>query len=504
MPEKQDEISVIQLPEEGLFGIDYGAAYTCISEWMGDEHHLEDIKFPKFSNKRFPSTISYLPKFNQWVIGDLAEGCADKYPKTSFINLKRRIGENIVVLKQEEDEVTCEDILRNFFDIFRDFLFELLSPRKIEGAVVAVPYCFYEYQRSSVMKSIKDAKIPLLGLINEPDAILLAYCFEDRIQRQEENILVIDMGESTLDIALYEVRNKKKYIIINCLNIMGSPSVGGEDIDRILLKKILEKHSLQDGELWHNIFVKKQPLSGKLRSSLKELKHKLSTKHEESLMNIQLIQGQNLSQDITRTEFNEWIGGILSSINDYLHKTLDEVDMLPEKIDKVLVNGRTTRTPAIKELIEKLFAHQPGKVLYLNNDYLVSQGAAIYAAILKGKTERFGLNPINPYSIGVELSGGIFDDIIIKGKRLPCSDKKVYQMNNPDANAFDLNIYQGNAKTVNRNQLIIPVEMSGLNPLRGEDDYIIVNIDLDENGIGNLKLDIKSSKISWQRTLSGE
>lgn len=190
----QDE-GIIQLPENGLFGIDYGAAYTCISEWMGDEHHLEDIKFPKFHNKRFPSAITYLPKFNQWVIGDLAEGCVDKYPKTSFINLKRRIGENIVVLQQEEDEVTCEDILRNFFTILNEFLLEAIAPRKIEGSVVAVPYCFYEYQRSSVMKSIKDAKIPLLGLINEPDAILLAYCFEGRIQRQEEHILLIDMGE---------------------------------------------------------------------------------------------------------------------------------------------------------------------------------------------------------------------------------------------------------------------------------------------------------------------
>ncbi len=495
---------IIQLPENGLFGIDYGAAYTCISEWMGDEHHLEDIKFPKFHNKRFPSAISYLPKFNQWVIGDLAEGCVDKYPKTSFINLKRRIGENIVVLQQEEEEVTCEDILRNFFTILKDFLHEAISPRNMEGTVVAVPYCFYEYQRSSVMKSIKDGKLPLLGLINEPDAILLAYCFEGRIQRQEERILVIDMGESTLDIALYEVRNKKKYIIINCINITGSPSVGGEDMDRVLLKKILEKHSLQNGELWNDIFVKKQPLSGRMRASLKELKHKLSVKNEESLMNIQLIPGQNMSQDVTRAEFNEWIGSILSSINDYLYRTLDEVNVSPEKIDKVLVNGRSTRTPAIKELIDKLMAHHSEKILYLNNDYLVSQGAAIYAAMLKGKTGMFGLNPINPYSIGVELAGGFFDDIIIKGKRLPCTDKKVYQINKPGANAFDLNIYQGNAKTVNKNQLIIPVEMSGLTPFKDEDDYIIVNIDLDENGIGSLKLDIKSSKISWKRALSGE
>jgi len=454
-----EEIEVIKLPHSRLYGIDYGGAYTCVSEWMGDDRPLEDVKFPKCKDKRFPSTICYLPKFNEWVIGDLAEGCVEKYPNTSFTNLKRRVGENVTLFNQDEEEISCEEALRNFFRILKDFFQEVISDEeKIESTVVAVPYCFYEYQRATVMKALKNTGLPVMGLINEPDAIILAYCFEDRIVKQEENILIIDMGETSLDIALYEVRQKRKYIIINCLNIMGSPSIGGGDLDRVLLKKILEKHSLKESELWKEIFKNKQSIAGKLRASLKELKHKLSTKQEESLLNIQLIPGETLYQGIRQDEFNEWIEPVLHRINEYLNNILNEVNMSYEKIDRILVNGRSTRIPAIKNLIEKVFP-QTDKILFLNNDYLVSQGAAIYAAILKGKTERFGLNPINPYAIGVELKEGIFDDIIIKGKRLPCGDKKAYKLNTTVATAFDLMIYQGNEKIVDKNQLILPVEM---------------------------------------------
>lgn len=483
-----------------IFGIDYGTSSCCLSQWKGDGQPLEVIKFPKFHNKRFPSYISYLPKYNQWVIGDLAESCLDKYPRTSFTNLKRFIGENIIMMEQDE-EFTGEDILCNFFKILKSLIPELNPPRKMEGAVISVPYSFYEFQRAAVIHSAQSGGIPVLSLINDPEAILLAYCFEDRIEKYEENILILDMGEATLDISLFNVRQQKNYIVINCLNTLGSPGVGGESIDRLLLQKILEKNSISDGELWHKIIEKKEPVTGKLKKALKELKHTLSNKKEASLIDFQFIQGINTFQEITREEFNEAIGSILSTINEYLHQTLKEVNLTSDKIDKVLINGDSVRMPSIRNIIEKFFTNHLTRILFLENEFMISQGAAIYGALLKGKTTRFGLNPINPYAIGVELAGGIFDDIIIKGKRLPCSGKKAYQLKNSGATAFDINFYQGDKEMVSKNQPIALIEMEGLNPLT-ENDYIVININLDENCIGDLKIDVKNSNISWGRKLS--
>ncbi len=486
---------IIEELKNGILGVDYGGSSCCLSQWQGGGHPLDTIKFPKFNNRRFPSAISYLPQYNEWVIGDLAEGCMEKYPKTSFINLKRHIGENITMMTQDE-EATSEDILRHFFEILKKLITELPPPRTMQSLVISVPYCFYEYQRASVIKCAREAGLPVLGLINDPEAILLSYCFEDRIEKYEENIMVIDIGEVKLDIAIFEVRQKKNYIVINCINTEGSPELGGEDIDRVILKKILEKNSLEGSEIWQEIIEKKQPLMGNLKTAINDLKQKLSIQKEENLMNFRQIEGLNQFQEITQVEFNQWLGGILSTIKEHLHKTLDGANIKTEKINKVLVNGGTANLPAIKEIIEKLFDNQSHKILYLSNEMAVSQGAAIYGAILKGKTEKFGLNPINPYAIGVEMADGIFDDIIIKGKRLPCSGKKVYQLSPPGSTEFDLNVYQGNKKQVDQNVSIMSIGMPGLNPVK-EDDYIIISINLDENCIGELKLEIESSNICW-------
>ena len=445
----------------GILGIDYGGACCSVSQWHGNNHPLETIKFPKFDNKRFPSYISYLPKYSEWVIGDLAAGCVEKYPKTSFINIKRHMGENIVMMTQDE-EATSEDIVTHFFEILKKFILELPEPGAINGVVLSTPYCFYEYQRAHMMRCAREAGLPVLGLINDPEAIVLTYCFEDRIEKYEEHIMVIDMGEAKLDIAVFKVIQKKNYIVINCLNTQGSPEVGGEDIDRIVLKKILEKNSLKDSDLWTNIIEKKAPLMGKLKVALSDLKQKLTVKEEENLMNFPKIEGLNQFMEITQKDFNQWIGGILSSIKGYIKKTIKELNMPADRIDKVLINGGSTNLPAVKNVIEEVFDGHTGKLIFLQSDDVVSQGAAIYGAILKGKTKKFGLNPINPYAIGVEMEGEIFDDIIIKGKRLPCSGKKAYQLSPVNSTEFDLNIYQGNEKSVDKNTSIMSYWNAGV------------------------------------------
>jgi len=488
-------------PEEyGLFGIDYGTNYTCLAEWRGEVHPVDVVKLPKCSNKRFPSTICYIPKFNEWVIGDLAENFSEKYPDTSFINLKKKIGGTETIVKHGGDKYTPGDLMKNFLKIFRNFILEL--NRDIKGVVLAIPYCFYEYQRSVFMQIAREAELPVLGLINEPEAIILAYCFEARLEKYEENILVVDMGEEHLDVALFNVLQKNNYIIIKCLNINGNMSIGGKYIDRILLQKVLEKASLQDEDIWKNIFVKKHPITGKTRNTIKELKHKLSVQEKEDLINFNLIPGKDVFQEVTQKEFTGWIGEILSNFDNYLNKTIEGAGITPDKIDKVIVNGGSTKMPPIRKIIDDLVEHQLNKVVFLEDNVMIAQGAAIYAAMLRGQTEKFGLNPITPYAIGVELSNGIFDDIIIKGKRIPCTDKKVYQISNTDATELYFNIYQGNERAVEKNQLIAPFEMSDLNPLKEDNDYIIIHISIDQNGIGEIKVEVENSNISWTGPLS--
>jgi molecular chaperone DnaK (HSP70) len=125
---------------------------------------------------------------------------------------------------------------------------------------------------------------------------------------------------------------------------------------------------------------------------------------------------------------------------------------------------------------------------------VVSEGAALYAGIIKGyyKSEKnVLLVDVLPLSLGIETVDGNFSIIIPKNTPLPAKRSQKYTTDTPGESNIKIKIYQGERKIANKNTLIGEIEFNKVS-LTGM-PVIEIAFRVDLNGIINVTvLDKKS------------
>jgi heat shock 70kDa protein 1/2/6/8 len=99
--------------------------------------------------------------------------------------------------KQFAAEEISAQVLRKLVDDATKFLND-----KVEKAVITVPAYFNDSQRQATKDAGRIAGLEVLRIINEPTAASLAYGFE---KKNNETILVFDLGGGTFDVSVLEV-----------------------------------------------------------------------------------------------------------------------------------------------------------------------------------------------------------------------------------------------------------------------------------------------------------
>ena len=78
-------------------------------------------------------------------------------------------------------------------------------------------------------------------------------------------------------------------------------------------------------------------------------------------------------------------------------KAMTDAGLTPDKIDKILLVGGSTRIPAVQEAVKKYFGKEPFKGI--NPDECVAIGAAIQAGVLTGEVKDLLLLDVTPLSL---------------------------------------------------------------------------------------------------------
>ena len=100
------------------------------------------------------------------------------------------------------------------------------------GAVITVPAYFNDAQRTATRDAGRIAGLEVLRIINEPTAASLAYGLD---KRHEGVIAVYDLGGGTFDISILRVEDG----VFQVLATNGDTHLGGDDIDRLLVDRIV-------------------------------------------------------------------------------------------------------------------------------------------------------------------------------------------------------------------------------------------------------------------------
>ena len=153
----------------------------------------------------------------------------------------------------------------------------------------------------------------------------------------------------------------------------------------------------------------------------------------------------------------------------------------PRQLDTVLLVGGSTRIPAVQALVADFFGKAPSKSI--NPDEAVAMGAAIQAGIIKGDIEEVLLLDITPFSMGVELEGGVFSPIITRNSNIPVTANKRYTTVKDNQETVRIHVLQGERKIAKENTSLAVFRLTDIEPAPMEVPEIDVKFHLDANGI---------------------
>lgn len=347
----------------------------------------------------------------------------------------------------------------------------------VKKAVITVPAYFNDSQRQATKDAGRLAGLEVERIVNEPTAAALAYGVGKMDKGGNQTIAVYDLGGGTFDISILELSNK----VFEVKATNGDTFLGGEDFDSRLLDFIITEFEKKE-----NYNLKKDPIAlQRVREASEKAKKELSSA-SKATVNIPYVATVNgkmlhLNTAISRQQYDRLVDDLIQRTIPPCEICLRDAGVTKSQVDEVILVGGMTRTPKVVDTVEKFFNKAPFKGV--NPDESVAMGAAIQGGILEGKYTGLVLLDVTPLSLGIELHGGLFARIIPKNTSIPASKSQEFTTAHDGQTSVNTTVYQGEREIANQNKLLGEFVLSGIPPVKKGVPKIIVQFDIDANGI---------------------
>ncbi len=190
---------------------------------------------------------------------------------------------------------------------------------------------------------------------------------------------------------------------------------------------------------------------------------------------------KHLDINLTRAKFDEMTSDLVEKTMEPTRSALADAGLKPSDIEKILLVGGSTRTPAIQDAVKKFFNKDPFKGI--NPDECVAMGAAIQAAVLTGDVTGLLLLDVTPLSLGIETMGGVFTKIIERNTTIPTKKSQVFSTAADGQTQVEVHVLQGERELVQYNKTLGKFNLEGIAPAPRGVPQIEVTFDIDANGI---------------------
>ena len=338
-----------------------------------------------------PSVVAFTKDYER-LVGQIARRQAVTNPERTVYAIKRFMGRRYAEVKNEiamvpykvvarkgDAWVRIDDkeyappeisalVLQKLKEAAEDYLGE-----KVTEAVVTVPAYFNDSQRQATKDAGRIAGLNIKHIINDPMAAALAYRYG--LDKKDGIIAVYDLGGSTFDISILEVRNKA----IEIKATRADMYLGGDYFDQRIIDWLVSEFKREQG-----IDLSRDPMAmQRLKEAGEKAKCELSTVTETEI-NMPFITAdargpKHLLMKLTRFKLELLVEDLVERTIDPCQQAMQDAGVTANNVDAVILSSGQTRMPLVQEVVRRFFGcelHQD-----VSPDVVVAVGAAIQATM---------------------------------------------------------------------------------------------------------------------------
>ena len=476
-------------------GIDLGTTNSVVTVLEGGE----PIVIANAEGARTTPSVVAFSKSGEVLVGEVAKRQAVTNVDRTVSSVKRHMGTDWTVAIDDKTYSAQEISARVLGKLKRDAEQYLGEP--VTDAVITVPAYFNDAERQATKDAGQIAGLNVLRIVNEPTAAALAYGLEKG--KEDELILVFDLGGGTFDVSLLEVgKDEDDFSTIQVRATSGDNRLGGDDWDNRIVEHLVKEVKNSSG-----IDLSKDKIAmQRLREAAEQAKKELSSATSTTISMQYLSMSENgpvhLDSKLTRAQFEQMTADLLERTKAPFQAVIRDAGIKLSEIDHVVLVGGSTRMPAVTEVVKELTGgKEPNKGV--NPDEVVAVGAALQAGVIKGERKDVLLIDVTPLSLGIETKGGVMTRLIERNTAIPTKRSEIFSTADDNQSSVLVQVYQGEREFARDNKPLGTFELTGIAPAPRGVPQIEVTFDIDANGIVHVSAKDRGTGKEQSMTITG-